>query len=63
MSKKISETYTISEETFYDEDKELYGTYIGLDDDNQTLIFTSWGKTAKESKYQAYYLVEMLDRI
>ena len=41
--------YIISQITVFDEDKELFETHIGLDDEARTLLLSAWGKTEEES--------------
>lgn len=45
--------YKISPITVLDEDKDLYETHIGLDNEEQTLLLSAWGKTEKESRLNA----------
>lgn len=50
----------ISEETFYDEDAQLYYCYIGLDDKKKTLLLTVWGKTEKAVRDFAEILLPVI---
>ncbi len=53
--------YIISPITVFDEDKELFETHIGLDDEARTLLLSAWGKTEEESKMCANKQIEYLN--
>lgn len=50
----------VSEESFYDEDKKLYGTYVGADNKKKTLFFTAWGETHYDSQNAATWLKDKI---
>lgn len=53
--------YIISPITVFDEDKELFETHIGLDDEARTLLLSAWGKTEEESKLCATGTIKRLN--
>lgn len=55
--------YIISQITVLDDDKELYETYVGLDNKEKTLLFSAWGKTEKESRALADRISIILNRM
>lgn len=55
--------YIISQITVLDDDKELYETYVGLDNKEKTLLFSAWGKTEKESRTLANRVASILNHM
>lgn len=53
--------YIISPITVFDEDKELFETHIGLDDEARTLLLSAWGKTEEESNLCAAGTIKRLN--
>lgn len=53
--------YVTAPITVLDDDKELYETYIGLDNKEKTLLFSAWGKTEKESRTLANRVASILN--
>lgn len=53
--------YKISQITTYNEDKELYGTYIGYDKRGLPLFCTVWGNTEAQSRNKAKALAILLE--
>jgi len=53
----------VSKETFYDEERELYYTYIGKSAPKRELLITAWGKTKEESKELAMSVKYVLEKI
>jgi len=53
----------VSKETFYDEERELYYTYIGKSAPKRELLITAWGKTKEESKELAMSIKYVLEKI
>lgn len=47
--------------TSYDDFNLLFETKVGLTDKKQTLLFSVWGKTEKESEANAHCLVNLLE--
>lgn len=52
--------YIVSPLTSYDEDQQLYYTYVGLDNRFKSLLYSCWGMTEKESRERAEALVKLL---
>lgn len=50
----------VANEAFYDDQKLLWGTYIGLNDKKRTLIATIWGKNEVDSKLNAEAILSKL---
>jgi len=59
MEKK--KNYTVAKESFYDDEKMIWGTYIGHNDAQKTLACTVWGNTEQRSKATAHSLAEILE--
>lgn len=53
--------YQVSKITTYDEDKQLYETYVGLTNKEMTLICSTFGETEKDSRAIANSLCELLN--
>lgn len=53
--------YVISPITVFDDEKELFETHIGLDDEAKTLLLSAWGKTEAESRMCAEGTVKRLN--
>ena len=53
--------YQVSKITTFDEDKMLYETYVGLTNNEMTLICSAWGETEKDSRTIANCLCELLN--
>lgn len=45
--------YTISKNTVFNNDRKLFETTIGLDNEEKTLLLSTWGKTETESRQNA----------
>lgn len=52
--------YVISPITVFDDEKELFETHIGLDDEAKTLLLSAWGKTEHESRMLAKGIIARL---
>lgn len=60
-----NQTLVVSNETFYDEERELFYTYVGKSAPKRELLITAWGKTKEESKELAVsikYVLESLEK-
>jgi len=53
--------YIISPITVFDEDKELFETHIGLDNEERTLLLSVWGKTEDQSRLIAQIMSDKLN--
>lgn len=50
----------VSNETFYDEERELFYTYVGTNPPERTLLATAFGKNKDESRYLAIQISRVL---
>lgn len=55
--------YKVSELTTYDEDKMLFETYVGLNDEKRTLLFSAWGNTEQDSQELANKVCNILNQL
>ena len=53
--------YIISPISVFDNDHQLWETYIGMDSKEKPLCFSCWGKTELESRINADNLVYVLN--
>jgi len=53
--------YIVSQITSYDNDNELFETYIGLQNKEMTLLYSAWGSTEKESRLMAVRICKLLN--
>ncbi len=52
--------YIISPITVFDNDHELWETYVGTNEKDMPLLFSAWGKNEKESRIAAQIIVDLL---
>lgn len=57
---KENQKLILAGETFYDEERELYYTYIGYDNKEKTLLLSVWGKTEVACMFNAEEILETL---
>lgn len=53
--------YKISPITVFDNDHQLWETYVGIDSKEMPLLYSCWGKTKVESIDKAEELIEKLN--
>lgn len=53
--------YIASKHSFFREEEELFETYVGIDNQEMTLLYSAWGKTEEESLALAQKLAELLN--
>lgn len=53
--------FVAASEAFYDDEKELWGTYIGKDEPGKPLFATIWGTTSSKSTFLALKYAELLN--
>lgn len=54
--------YIVSPITVFDNDHELWETYVGTNEKDMPLWYSCWGKTEWESKTKATLLVHFLNK-
>jgi hypothetical protein len=52
----------VSNETFYDEERELFYTYVGTKPPERTLLVTAWGKDKIQSQGLALVIKDFLTK-
>jgi len=62
-NKLMEERFIVSQETFYDEEKLLFGCYLGKNDDKKTLWATVWGSSPAAAVSRAEFIARTLNRI
>lgn len=59
----MKKKYIVANEAFYDDEKCIFGVYIGLSDKDKTLICTAWGNSEYQSKERARRLGDLLNSL
>lgn len=54
--------YIVSPITVFDEDKELWETYVGFDSDSKPILFSCWDKSQVLSRVRAEDLAFILNK-
>jgi hypothetical protein len=52
--------YIISPITVFDNDHELWETYVGTNEEGMPLLYSAWGKTESESRISAQTICDLL---